>query len=351
MFTSLIDQEKITSQRSNRTGSIVRFIWHHQAGTNDDATIGMMVSGSRQVSSTYTVSNDNPGNRGYSRITGVVPEESRPWTSSSATADGRALTAEVANSSGGPMWGIADTTHEACARLAAYAYQKYGVPLKRATKNDPTGHLGHNEVLGMFGEGYATACPGNLNIDHIIARARQLVTGISGGALGEEDDMYDQAARDEVVGRIDNGFYSVGLTLQNFSDRIYALQFAAQEDQPFRLYRDNDANSPTHGAVVLLAPGIDWHVPTTDYVSLLQHYRLAGAIIGVDGDGSGNVFGFIRSVYSWLKASASNQDIIDALNGLDLSGVPALPPVVDADALSKEITEKVAQGITDRLKD
>ena len=95
MFTSLIDQERITNQRSNRTGSIIRFVWHHQAGTNDDATIGMMVSGSRQVSSTYTVSNDNPGNRGYSRITGVVPEESRPWTSSSATADGRALNRRV----------------------------------------------------------------------------------------------------------------------------------------------------------------------------------------------------------------------------------------------------------------
>jgi hypothetical protein len=190
------DQVQPTAQYSPRTGSIIRFVWHHQAGTNDDSTIAMMVTGSKQLSATYTVSNDDPGGRGYSRITQVVPDEYRPWTSSSATADGRALTAEVANSTGDPDWGIADATHEACARLAAYAYVAHGVPLKRATAGDPSGHMGHNEVIGMFGEGYSTSCPMHLDIDRIISRAAVMVgnTDLSANALNStplppEDDM------------------------------------------------------------------------------------------------------------------------------------------------------------------
>jgi hypothetical protein len=190
------DQVQPTAQYSPRTGAIIRFVWHHQAGTNDDSTIAMMVTGSKQLSATYTVSNDDPGGRGYSRITQVVPDEYRPWTSSSATADGRALTAEVANSTGDPDWGIADATHEACARLAAYAYVAHGVPLKRATAGDPSGHMGHNEVIGMFGEGYSTSCPMHLDIDRIISRAAVMVgnTDLSANALNStplppEDDM------------------------------------------------------------------------------------------------------------------------------------------------------------------
>ena len=170
-----VDQERLSSQFGSRNGPINRFIWHHQASTNDNATIAMMVNETRQVSATYTVNNDNYKGRGWSRITGVVPERYRPWTSASY-ADGSALTAEVCNSSGDPTWGIADATHEACARLAAYAYTEYGVPLRRGTKSDQTGHIRHDEVLKFFGTGYATACPMHLDIDRIIARAKQLVS-------------------------------------------------------------------------------------------------------------------------------------------------------------------------------
>lgn len=177
MFSPLVDQVMVSDQCDSRTGSICRFIWHHQASTNDDGTIQMMVSGSREVSATYTVDNTDYEGRGWARITGVIPEDLRPWTSASRTADGRALTVECANSSGDPTWGIAPESVEACARLAAYAYTQYGVPLKRATAADPTGHLGHDEVIGIFGEGYSTACPMNLPIDTIISRAQQLVAG------------------------------------------------------------------------------------------------------------------------------------------------------------------------------
>jgi hypothetical protein len=161
-FPSITDQNRESFQRDPRpAGKINRFIWHHQASTNDDGTIDMMVNETREVSATFTVDNEPPAsdpNRVWARITGVVPIEFRPWTSDSPIADGLAFTAEVANSTLGPAWGISEATVQACARMAVWAYTQ-GVPLKRATHADPSGHLGHNEVLGMFGQGYATACP------------------------------------------------------------------------------------------------------------------------------------------------------------------------------------------------
>jgi len=173
-FGPIVDQVRLSPQHDSRGHPITRVIWHHQASTNDDGTISMMVSGSKQVSSTYTVDNKDYGGRGRARITGVVPERYRPWTSSS-WADEGALTIEVCNSSGDPTWGIADVTHESCAYIAAYAYLAYGVQLHRAHTPADSGHLGHKEVMGMFGDSYATACPMNVNIDRIIARAIELL--------------------------------------------------------------------------------------------------------------------------------------------------------------------------------
>ncbi|MGG7510916.1 hypothetical protein [Plantibacter sp. YIM 135249] len=179
-FPSYVDQIRESAQSSGRTGSIVRRIWHHQASTNDDATIAMMVSGSKEVSANQTVDNKSPAGdprRAWARITGVVSNERRAWTSSSAMADGRALTAEVCNESGAPGYNISEATYAACALMAADDYLTLGIPLKRATKDDPTGHLGHNEVLGMFGDGYATSCPLHLDIDRIISDATTIVNG------------------------------------------------------------------------------------------------------------------------------------------------------------------------------
>lgn len=180
-FPSIVDQVRQSNQSSVRPdGKVRRFVWHHQAGTNDDATIRMMVEATRQVSSTFTVDNKPPKDqptRKWARITGVVPIERRPWTSSSAAADGLAFTAEVCNSSGSPSWGISESTVQACALIAAWAYLEHGVPLRRATKADTSGHLGHSEVIGMFGQGYSTACPLNLPIDRILSIARELVEG------------------------------------------------------------------------------------------------------------------------------------------------------------------------------
>lgn len=179
-FPSYCDQVRPSDQSSARTGSIVRRIWHHQAGTNDDATIAAMVSGSKEVSANQTVDNKPPADqpeRLHARITGVVHTEERAWTSSSAIADGRAMTTEVANSSGPPGYGISEASYAACALIAARDFLELGIPLKRATKDDPTGHMGHSEVTEFFGQGYPTACPLHLDIDRIIRDGQAIVDG------------------------------------------------------------------------------------------------------------------------------------------------------------------------------
>lgn len=224
------DQVRVSAQSNARSGSVVRFIWHHQAGTNDDATINAMVSGSRQVSATWTVSNTG-------RVTAVVPEDRRPWTSASRADDG-ALTVECANSTGPDDYGISDASHEACARLAAYAFRAHGVPLQRATAaNGWRGHMGHNEVVGAFGDGYSTACPLHLDIDRILTLARDAGPGVGGGALqpttppAEEDEM---AALGDAIKIIqpDDSFrngatYILGVqgwSWQSGQDEAFALQ-------------------------------------------------------------------------------------------------------------------------------
>jgi hypothetical protein len=101
------------------------------------------------------------------------------------------MTREVANSSGSPTWGISDATFEACARLAVWDLLHLGIPLKRATREDPTGHLGHNEVIDLFDQGYETACPLNLYVDRILDEARALLASPAGLDIItiEEDTM------------------------------------------------------------------------------------------------------------------------------------------------------------------
>lgn len=186
------DQAQWSAQSSPRSGRPIDvFVVHHQASVNDDATIGMMVSGSRQVSATWTVDNDTPvggGLRNYARITAVVPENRRPWTSASEV-DDRAYTVECANSSGAPYWGIDPLSFEAVARLIAYTHMTTDMPLRHATQADPRGVVGHNEVAAIYGGSYATACPGNLNVDDLVARAQQLVGNPADIGGGLEDDM------------------------------------------------------------------------------------------------------------------------------------------------------------------
>ena len=173
----LTNQIRLSAQSSPREGTkIDSVILHHQAGTNDDSVISSMQRGTRQVSSNYTVNSAG-------RITCVVDEDRRAWTSGSRTDGGRgaawdrrSITVEVENSAGAPAWPISPEAAEAVARLLADVHIRYGVPLNRDRV------VGHRELWSRHRASYATACPGGMPLDAIVDRARAIVSAGSSTA-------------------------------------------------------------------------------------------------------------------------------------------------------------------------
>lgn len=169
--SSLTTESHATAQQSSREGAKVDMvILHHSATTNMDTVLGMMTSASRKVSSNYVVKDK--------RVASVVPEEYRAWTSGSSTDGGkgaafdrRAITFEVPNSGGAPGWPVSPESHESVAQVVADLHKRYGIPLDRD-------HIvGHKELWTRWNASYPTACPGGLEIDWIVARAKQIAKG------------------------------------------------------------------------------------------------------------------------------------------------------------------------------
>jgi hypothetical protein len=156
----LTNQIRESMQRSDRNGTkIDTFLIHHQAGTNDDAVIDLMVSGRKTVSSNYTISNEG-------RITLVVNEIYRAWTSGSrydggrgSAWDRRAITVEIENQTGAPHWQISDAAKHSAAALLNDLRSRYEI----------SNVLGHRDLWLMFRASYATFCPGENTKAEILA--------------------------------------------------------------------------------------------------------------------------------------------------------------------------------------
>lgn len=170
-FSKLTTETRSTSQQSGRENTAIDMvILHHSATTNTENVLDMMTSGSRRVSANYVVKDR--------RIVGVVPEEYRAWTSGSssdggkgAAFDRRAITFEIQNERNGDPWPVSAESHETVAQLLADFHRRYGVKLDRDHV------VGHRELWTRWHASYATACPGGLNIDAIVNRAKELVAG------------------------------------------------------------------------------------------------------------------------------------------------------------------------------
>lgn len=167
MFSPLTtDVSGNANQFSRRTGNIDRIILHHCASTSLSAVLGMMGTGSREVSANYVI-----GNKG--EIVGVVPEEYRAWTSGSAAWDGRAITFEIVNETAAPEWRISSKAFDAVARMLADISARYGIELSRSTV------VTHQELYTIHGSSYATACPGpylQARINDLIMLAKKYLT-------------------------------------------------------------------------------------------------------------------------------------------------------------------------------
>lgn len=323
------DQERWSAQSSARTAPIERVIWHHQASVNDDATIGMMVSGSRQVSSTWTVDFEPPVGgalRSWARITAVVPEGRRPWTTSSALDDG-ALTIECANESGSPYWGISSASHEACARLAAYAYQAHRVPLQRATAaNGWRGHMGHSEAPDT----YATFCPGNMDIDYIIARAQQIVGGsLDGGALGPTPE--DEMTPDQ---------------MQHLKDFIAAEVLAAKTSimleasfgRPAAMFYVDNPGDPGDRTTALVASGMEPVTLTNGAdIGYYMGKGISGAPRPVSSLGELDSIGVLFHGFGGATGNIDTQRVLDAIKANPATGTGGATPAQVIDELRNRL--------------
>ena len=158
-------------QYSSRNGRKIKgWIIHHAASTSLGSVLGMMSSASRQLSANYVVSGKE--------IVSVVPEEYRAWTSSSPKGDGERLTVEIINDrvgSNDSNWTISDASYESMARLIADTSKRYGFAINRSTI------IGHREVRGIYGEGYATACPSGIDLDRLVKLANKYKSGKATG--------------------------------------------------------------------------------------------------------------------------------------------------------------------------
>jgi peptidoglycan hydrolase-like protein with peptidoglycan-binding domain len=133
-------------------------VLHHWAGTNWNNVVSMMVHRTRVVSSNVIIQDR--------RIGSMMEEEDRSWSLASAHWDGRSLTAECANSTVGGSWPLSPETHESIARWVSDVCTRYGIPINRERV------LGHREVYTRHGASYATACPGGMDLEWVVARAR-----------------------------------------------------------------------------------------------------------------------------------------------------------------------------------
>lgn len=195
-YSKYITGSITTPNQSTRGGrKIDHIVLHHMASTNYEWVKDAMRTGSKEVSANYIVSNEGAAD-------GVVPEELRSWSLSSAEWDGRSITFEIENESLGGNWPVSNAAQEKVAQIVADICVRYGIPCNRDRI------LGHREVYSRHGASYPTACPGGLNMDWIVARANQIIQGSTPAPTPEESitNMAQRAyyARVDAAGN-DNG--------------------------------------------------------------------------------------------------------------------------------------------------
>lgn len=167
-FSSLAARSIGTPNQSSRGGrAIDHIVLHHMASTGGEGVLEMMRTGRKEVSANYCQMDNG-------QLVGVVPEESRSWSLSSSEWDGRSITVEAENESTFG-WTISAAAMESLAHLVADVCTRYGIPCTRDRV------LGHREIYTRHDASYATACPGGMNLDAIVARAQQIMAATPAG--------------------------------------------------------------------------------------------------------------------------------------------------------------------------
>ena len=159
---------------NNRQGNkIDKIVIHHAASVISVEQLGQVFS-SRNSSATYGIGSDG-------RVGQYVPEQYRPWTTSSWTIDKRAITIEVSNCETGGDWKVSDKVLEVLIKLVADICRRNGIK-----KCSYTGTK--NGVLQMHKWYANTACPGpylGSKFSYISEEVNKLLKADN----GKEDDV------------------------------------------------------------------------------------------------------------------------------------------------------------------
>lgn len=172
-YSKLVDRIVPTPNQDVRAGGAAPkyIVHHHEAGTSFEAVIESWRTGRKEGSCHVTISNEGD-------VVGIVPEEKRAWSLSSQFFDSQALTTEIENQSVGGSWPVSDAAQEAAAQITADWCKRYNIPCDREHV------IGHREVYTRFGDSYATACPGGLDLDWIVTRAKAILAKPTSGGMG-----------------------------------------------------------------------------------------------------------------------------------------------------------------------
>ena len=160
-LTTSVDQRQMFHGGLRKRG-IDRIVVHHNATTSKDTALNTWtIEAGNYTSAHYEITD--------TEIIGAVGENYIAYHAGGAGGrdvpkmsdpNGRSIGLEHVNSTGAPTWQVSDTTLRNSARLIADICARYGLPINRNTI------VLHREVT-------ATACPGGLDIDRLIAYAQQ----------------------------------------------------------------------------------------------------------------------------------------------------------------------------------
>lgn len=146
--SSLVSYTKLSPNcNAPRNHKIDKITIHHMAGNGSVEACGEIFSRpARRASANYGVGSDG-------RVALYVDEANRPWTSSNAENDHRAVTIEVANDGGAPNWHVSDKALEATIALCVDICRRNGIQRLNFTGN-ASGNLTMHRYFA------ATLCPG-----------------------------------------------------------------------------------------------------------------------------------------------------------------------------------------------
>lgn len=164
-----IDDVVLTNKHSGqRTHKVQAFVLHIMAAkwTGRRCAEYFRDTPSREASANYCIGYDGD-------VALNVEEHNRAWTSSSAWADNRALTYELANSETGHPWKVSDKTLNKAIKMLAEHHKRYG--LKKCTyTGDTNGTIWRHDWFAN------TTCPGPYLgglLNHIAEEVNKILRG------------------------------------------------------------------------------------------------------------------------------------------------------------------------------